>query len=53
MDKHILKHTHILKLNILGCDNSSELVLLFMNLHAVHVHEGALAVGLLLDLVHY
>jgi hypothetical protein len=33
--------------------NSSELVLQFMHIHAVRVHEGALAVGLLHDLVHY
>jgi hypothetical protein len=33
--------------------NSSELVLQFMHLHAVRVHEGALVVGLLHDLVHY
>jgi hypothetical protein len=33
--------------------DSSELVLQFAHLHALCVHEGALAVGLLHDLVHY
>jgi hypothetical protein len=33
--------------------DSSKLVLQFAHLQAVHVHEGALTVGLLHDLVHY
>jgi hypothetical protein len=33
--------------------DSSELVLQFTHLHAVCVLEGALAVGLLHDLIHY